>query len=211
MNTKKWLVKCELTFLSQPGMEILASYHWALMTVSMLSAMRSLDWRLNDMPLVPMEMPSLTPIVLNRNGTKPAWRTPSFTASESSRRCMLHVLPSYQTEEIPTWGFVRSSSERPTPRSIAWEPPWDLGSVTRELYLFSFISCFVVVVGVVIVVVGDVEMEARMVRRLLRWWWWGIRRVARGDGVKSVACIVDAWSEESDELLGGREVLGRGV
>ena len=35
--------------------------------------------------------------------------------------------------------------------------------------------------------------------------------MARGDGVKSVACIVDAWSEESDGLLGGREVLGRGV
>ena len=31
-------------FLSQPGIEMLASYHWALMTVSMESAMRSLDW-----------------------------------------------------------------------------------------------------------------------------------------------------------------------
>ncbi len=32
-------------FLSQPGMEMLASYHWALITVSMESAMMSRDCR----------------------------------------------------------------------------------------------------------------------------------------------------------------------
>lgn len=36
----------KLTFLSQPGIEILASYHCAAMTVSILSAIRSLDCRL---------------------------------------------------------------------------------------------------------------------------------------------------------------------
>ena len=50
-------------FLSQPGSEILASYHWARMTASIESAMMS---RLNSdsfMPAVPIEMPSLTPMV----------------------------------------------------------------------------------------------------------------------------------------------------
>ena len=53
-------------FLSQPGRDTLASYHCAPMTVSMESAIRSRDWREKDMPSVPMEMPSDTPIVLNR-------------------------------------------------------------------------------------------------------------------------------------------------
>ena len=58
-------------FLSQPGRETLASYHCAAITVSMESAMRSRLCRLYDMPSVPIEMPSLTPIVLKR---KPTWR-----------------------------------------------------------------------------------------------------------------------------------------
>ncbi len=45
---------------------MLASYHCALMTVSMLSAIRSRDCRLKLMPSVPIEMPSDTPIVLKR-------------------------------------------------------------------------------------------------------------------------------------------------
>ena len=36
------------------------------------------------MPRVPMEMPSLTPIVLNRMPTMPAPVTPSLTAAERS-------------------------------------------------------------------------------------------------------------------------------
>lgn len=145
-NVVKWITlqpanelieKCGLTFLSQPGMEILPSYHWADMTVSMLSAIKSLDCKLKHIPLVPMEIASLTPTVLNRNPTMPASTTPSLTASESCNRCILQVFPSYQTEDIPTCGLDRSSSERPTPWRIAWDPPWDFGSVMRELYLLS--------------------------------------------------------------------------
>jgi hypothetical protein len=52
-------------FLSQPGSDTLASYHCPPMTVSMESAMRSRDWREKDIPGVPMEIPSDTPMVLN--------------------------------------------------------------------------------------------------------------------------------------------------
>ena len=55
-------------------------------------------------PSVPIEIPSLTPIVLNRNPTIPAACTPVFTCSASCMRCMLHGLPSYQTDEMPTCG-----------------------------------------------------------------------------------------------------------
>ena len=50
-------------FLSQPGMATLASYHCPLMTVSIESAMMSRDCSEKDMPSVPMEMPSLTPVL----------------------------------------------------------------------------------------------------------------------------------------------------
>ena len=58
------------------------------------------------MPSVPIEMPSLTPMVLKRNPTSPAAARPSLTFSASRRRCMLQGLPSYQTLAMPTWGFV---------------------------------------------------------------------------------------------------------
>ena len=47
------------------------------MMVSILSAMTSLDCKEKLMPSVPIEMPSLTPIVLNRNPVRPASLTPS--------------------------------------------------------------------------------------------------------------------------------------
>jgi len=96
-------------FLSQPGMEMLASYHWPRVTVSMESAMRSRDCSEKDMPSVPMEMPSLTPTVLKRMPLSPAASTPSLTLSASPSRCMLHGLPSYQTLAIPTCALSRSS------------------------------------------------------------------------------------------------------
>jgi len=40
-------------FLSQPGIEILASWAWAQVVVSTLSAMISLLWRENRMPMIP--------------------------------------------------------------------------------------------------------------------------------------------------------------
>ena len=82
-------------------------------------------------------MPSLTPMVLNRIPTSPAASTPFLTSAARSFRCMLQVLPSYQTLAIPTWALSMSASVRPVPYSIACEAPWDGGWVMRELYLFS--------------------------------------------------------------------------
>ena len=65
------------------------------------------------MPSVPIEMPSETPIVLNRIPTRSAATTPSFTFAARSFRCMLQELPSYQTLEIPTWALFMSASVRP--------------------------------------------------------------------------------------------------
>ena len=100
-------------FLSQPGMEMFASYHWPHITVSIESAMRSRDCSEKLMPSVPMEMPSLTPIVLKRMPTSPAAVTPSFTFSASLSRCMLQGLPSNHTLAMPTCGFCMSSSASP--------------------------------------------------------------------------------------------------
>ena len=58
-------------FLSQPGIEILASYHWPPITVSTESAIRSRDCNEKRMPFVPIEIASLTPIVLNCMLTRP--------------------------------------------------------------------------------------------------------------------------------------------
>ncbi len=100
-------------FLSHPGMEMLASYHCAAMTVSIESAMSSRDCSEKLIPSVPIEIPSLTPMVLNRRPTNPAAATPSLTISASVSRCMLQGLPSNQTLAMPTCGFDISSSDSP--------------------------------------------------------------------------------------------------
>src|SRR5271155_1390415 len=89
-------------FLSHPGREMLASYHCPCMTVSTESAIKSRDWRLYRIPVVPIEIPSETPMVLNCIGTRPALATPSLTTFESDRRCILQGLPLYHTEDMPT-------------------------------------------------------------------------------------------------------------
>jgi hypothetical protein len=77
------------------------------------------------MPLVPIEMPSLTPMVLKRIPTRPAAVTPSFTFSASESRCILQGLPSNQTLEIPTSAFAMSAGCRPVAYSMACDAPWD--------------------------------------------------------------------------------------
>ena len=57
-------------FLSHPTTAKTASYHWALTTVSIESAITSLETKENRIPSVPLEIPSLTPIVLNIKPTK---------------------------------------------------------------------------------------------------------------------------------------------
>ena len=85
------------------------------------------------MPSVPIEMPSETPIVLNRNPTSPASTTPRFTSAARSRRCMLHGLPSNQHEATPTCALSMSASESPAAWSMACEAPWLFGWVIFSL------------------------------------------------------------------------------
>ncbi len=89
------------------------------------------------MPSVPMEMPSLTPIVLKRNPTMPAATTPSLTFSARCNKCMLQGLPSYHTLAMPTCGFAMSGSVMPVAYSMACDAPCALGCVMWELYLLS--------------------------------------------------------------------------
>ena len=61
-------------FLSQPGratQRVVPSARRS--TVSIESAMRSRDWSEKLIPSVPIEMPSLTPMVLKRMPTRPAF------------------------------------------------------------------------------------------------------------------------------------------
>ena len=100
-------------FLSQPGIATMPSYHWACITVSIESAMMSREGSEKLIPSVPIEIPSLTPMVLNRIPTMPAAVTPSLTTAASSPRCMLQVFPSYHMLAIPTWALSRSAGWRP--------------------------------------------------------------------------------------------------
>src|SRR4030095_16606539 len=93
------------------------------------------------MPSLPIERPSLTPIVLKRSPTRPAACTPSLMCAASRSRCMLQVLPSYHMLQMPTCGFCKSASVSPMPYSIACDAPWLRGCVTREEYLFSIERC----------------------------------------------------------------------
>jgi len=61
------------------------------------------------MPGVPIEIASLTPMVLKRIPTRPAASTPALTSTASRSRCMLHGLPSYHMLQIPTWAFCKSA------------------------------------------------------------------------------------------------------
>src|SRR5688572_20055915 len=89
------------------------------------------------MPSVPIDRPSLTPMVLKRRPTSPDAWTPSLMVPARRSRCMLHVLPSYHMLQMPTCGFCRSASVRPMPYSIAWDAPWLRGWVTRDEYLLA--------------------------------------------------------------------------
>ncbi|OAD19731.1 hypothetical protein THIOM_004621 [Candidatus Thiomargarita nelsonii] len=75
----------------------------------MESAIKSRDCNEKLIPDVPIEMPSLTPMVLKRIPTSEAAITPSLTFVAKSSKCILQVLPSYQTLAMPTWALFISS------------------------------------------------------------------------------------------------------
>ena len=79
----------------------------------MESAITSLEGSEKRIPGVPIEIPSLTPIVLKIKPITPLLIVPFLTSLARSFKCMLHGLPSYPVLAIPTRGFLKSSLVSP--------------------------------------------------------------------------------------------------
>ena len=92
--------------LSQPASVTMASKRSACIMHSTESAISSRLTSDARIPSWPMEMPSLTAIVVNSSGNPPASRTPSLArlASRSSGR--LHGVTSFQEEATADLGLV---------------------------------------------------------------------------------------------------------
>ncbi len=105
--------------LSQPTMLTRPSSRCPSTTSSIESAIRSREISEARIPVVPIETPSETEIVLNSIGVPPAARMPSLTCLASTRWLRLHGIVSIQVVATPTSGFARSSSVKPTAFSIA--------------------------------------------------------------------------------------------
>ena len=119
--------------LSQPAKVTRASSRSACITVSTESAMTSRDTSEARMPSWPIEMPSLTAMVVNSIGKPPAARTPSFDRLASRSSGMLHGVTSFHDEHTPTCGLPQSSSVMPIARSMARAGARSEPSVTSRL------------------------------------------------------------------------------
>ena len=105
--------------LSQPAKVTSASNRSACITVSTESAMISRLTSEARMPSWPIEMPSLTAMVMNSIGNPPAARTPSFDRLARRSSGMLQGVTSFHDDATPTCGLSQSSSVMPIARSIA--------------------------------------------------------------------------------------------
>src|SRR5437868_6166279 len=105
-------------FLSQPPIATMPSKRWALPTSSIESAITSRLGNENFIPSVPIEIPSLTVMVPKICGAPPPTRTPSFTFSAKRLICVLHGVISLHVLATPISGLLKSSSVKPTARSI---------------------------------------------------------------------------------------------
>src|ERR671912_180191 len=119
--------------LSQPANVTSASSRSACMTVSTESAMTSRDTSDARMPSWPIEMPSLTAMVVNSIGNPPAARTPIFERLASRSSGMLQGVTSFHDEHTPTCGLPQSSSVMPMARSMARAGARSNPSVTSRL------------------------------------------------------------------------------
>ncbi len=105
-------------FLSHPPIVITPSYPRQPTTVSMESAMTSRDTREYFIPVVPIEIPSETVIVLNSIPLRFSLTNDLLTMSARPLICILHGVTCAPIEAMPTRGFLKSSSVSPTPLSI---------------------------------------------------------------------------------------------
>ncbi len=110
---------CRASDLSHPAKVTNASSRSACITVSTESAMTSRLTSDACMPSWPIEMPSLTAMVVNSIGKPPAARTPTLARLASRPRGMLQGVTSFHDEQTATCGLSQSSSVMPTARSMA--------------------------------------------------------------------------------------------
>src|SRR6185295_10431851 len=106
-------------FLSQPPTASTPSILWAPQAVSIESAMTSRETREYFMPSVPIEIPSLTVTVPKVCGMAPAWRMASSARWTSRSSPALHGVMVLCALAIPMIGLPKSSSPKPTARSMA--------------------------------------------------------------------------------------------
>ena len=120
--------------MSQPTRQTRPSSRCPATTSSIESAITSREISEARIPVVPIETPSETEIVLNSIGVPPAARIPSFTCFASTRWLKLHGIVSIQVVATPTSGFARSSSVKPTAFSIARAGARSTPSVSAALW-----------------------------------------------------------------------------
>ena len=136
-------------FLSQPAMVIRPSIRSPKVTSSMESAMTSRLTSEVFMPSVPMEMPSLTVMVPNLNGTPPfpdsGLRTPSLAAWAKRSRCTLQGVTSLARLAMATKGFSMSSWVMPIAMSMA------RAGARWGSWVISALRCFVLAALVAVV------------------------------------------------------------
>src|SRR5476651_2432684 len=84
------------------------------------------------MPSVPMLMPSEMVMVPKTMALPPAALAPASASSASLSRCMLQGVTMDQREAMPTMGFLKSASEKPTGRSMERAPARAGPSVRME-------------------------------------------------------------------------------
>ena len=106
-------------FLSQPPTTSTPSIAWPLTEVSIASAITSRETSEYFMPSVPMPMPSVMVGTPNTCGIAPASFSAAIARSTSGWMPALHGFMFEWPLATPTIGFSKSSSPKPTARSIA--------------------------------------------------------------------------------------------
>jgi hypothetical protein len=106
-------------FLSQPPIDSTPSIICPLTAVSIASAMTSRETSEYFMPSVPMPMPSVTVGKPNTCGIAPASLSAAIARSTSGWMPALHGFMFEWPFATPTIGLSKSSSPKPTARSIA--------------------------------------------------------------------------------------------
>ena len=126
-------------FLSHPPIVTSPSNPSAPATVSIESAITSLDMSEYFIPGVPIDIPSDTVMVLKIIDLPPLVLTPLEATSANLLICILHGVTMAQVEAIPIIGLLKSGFLNPTALSIALLGALSRPSVTMDENFLFFI------------------------------------------------------------------------